>query len=175
MSYIQSPIDKADEALLRRLLTERISEEDANKIITHVFSDLIKWTMEDVVIHLTEIFNFTKEECDQLLNSYNIDFLTTDTTTQPMPDNPQPNYNLSSQSAEWDLQTYQTDLWNARKLIQESKKLLSKCALFPDDYKNQDEFNVALNKRLDLNSWYVNINKYIDEHIEFAAKKLLED
>ena len=69
MSYIQSPIDKADEALLRRLLTERISEEDANKIITHVFSDLIKWTMEDVVIHLTEIFNFTKEEVEYLVNN----------------------------------------------------------------------------------------------------------
>ena len=79
MSYIQTEGDKSDEKLLRRLLTEKMSEKDANKIISHVFSDLIKWTYDDAVFHLTQLFNFTDKECDQLFTEY--DILSSSTTT----------------------------------------------------------------------------------------------
>ena len=55
MSYKQTEGDKADEKLLRRLLTEKMSEEDANKIISHVFSDIIKWTYDDAIFQLTQM------------------------------------------------------------------------------------------------------------------------
>ena len=66
MSYKQTESDKADEKLLRRLLSEEMPLKDANDIITHVFSNLIRWTYDDAVIHLTQVFNFTDEEADQL-------------------------------------------------------------------------------------------------------------
>ena len=47
MSYIQTQTDKEDEKLLRKLLSEKMPEKDADKIISHVFSNLIKWTYED--------------------------------------------------------------------------------------------------------------------------------
>ena len=72
MSYKQTEGDKADEKLLRRLLTEKMSEEDANKIISHVFSDIIKWTYDDAIFQLTQIFTFTDEECDRLIKEYDI-------------------------------------------------------------------------------------------------------
>ena len=45
MSYKQTESDKADEKLLRRLLSEEMPLKDANDIITHVFSNLIRWTI----------------------------------------------------------------------------------------------------------------------------------
>ena len=42
-------------------------KKDANKIINHCFSDLIKWTYDDAVFQLTQIFSFTDEECEQLI------------------------------------------------------------------------------------------------------------
>ena len=72
MSYRQTESDKSDEKLLRRLLSEKMPKEDAQLIINHVFSDLIKWTYEDASFHLTEIFNFTDEESDQLIKEYDI-------------------------------------------------------------------------------------------------------
>ena len=72
MSYKQTESDKADEKLLRRLLTEEMPLQDATDIITHVFSNLIRWTYDDAVIHLTQVFNFTDEEADQLLSKHNI-------------------------------------------------------------------------------------------------------
>ena len=62
-NYVQTKTDKEDAKLLRKLLTDDLSEQEQMKIIRHVFSDLIKWSYDDLVIHLTQVFNFT----DQIL------------------------------------------------------------------------------------------------------------
>ena len=88
MSYVQTEGDKADEKLLRRLLSEKMPKKDADKIISHCFSDLIKWTYDDAVFQLTEIFSFTDQECEQLLEEYDI----LSTTTEEVIMNPAPNF-----------------------------------------------------------------------------------
>ena len=69
MSYIQTQTDKEDEKLLRKLLSEKMPEKDADKIISHVFSNLIKWTYEDAVLHLTQVFNLLKKNVIDSLKS----------------------------------------------------------------------------------------------------------
>ena len=51
MTYLQSASDKADERLLRSLLNEDATSEQAKRIFTRVFSDLIKWSTEDIEEH----------------------------------------------------------------------------------------------------------------------------
>ena len=67
-NYVQTKTDKEDAKLLRKLLTDDLSEQEQIKIIRHVFSDLIKWSYDDLVIHLTQVFNFTDDECSQLIH-----------------------------------------------------------------------------------------------------------
>ena len=161
MSYKQTESDKSDEKLLRKLLTEKMSEKDANKIISHVFSDLIKWTYDDAVFHLTQIFNFTNKECDQLITEY--DILSSSTTGIIM--NPEPNFNATAPN---DVKDYSANLWQARKHISDAKKLISATALTPSDYDNQDDFQDAVVQRMYLQDHFMQINKYIDEHLNFA-------
>jgi len=125
MSYKQTESDKADEKLLRRLLTEEMPLQDATDIITHVFSNLIRWTHDDAVIHLTQVFNFTDEEADQLLSKHNI-------------------------------------------VCNSAPDLIMNPSLTPSDYDHQDDFQDALVQRMHLAEKFIEINKYIDEHLDFA-------
>ena len=161
MSYRQTESDKSDEKLLRKLLSERMPEKDAKKIIKHVFSDLIKWTYEDAVFHLTQIFNFTDEESDQLIKEYDI----LSSTTKEVTMNPPPSFEAT---APRDVNDYKSNLWQARKLLSEAKKLISATALTPRDYNNQTDFEDAIVQRMELQVSFVNITKYIDDHLTFA-------
>lgn len=161
MSYVQSQTDKEDEALLRRLLTEEMSYKESNKIISHVFSNLIKWTYDDTVFHLTQVFNFTDEECNQLISQYNI----LSNSAQEAIMNPSPNFNATAPN---DVKDYATNLWHARKHLLDAKKLISATALTPSDYDHQDDFQEALIQRMQLTEMFIGINKYIDEHLNFA-------
>ena len=161
MSYKQTESDKADEKLLRRLLSEEMPLQDATVIITHVFSNLIRWTYDDAVIHLTQVFNFTDEEADQLLSKHNI-------VCNSAPDlimNPPPNFNATAPN---DVKDFATNLWHARKHLLDAKKLISATALTPSDYDHQDDFQDALVQRMHLAEKFMEINKYIDEHLDFA-------
>ena len=160
MSYKQTEGDKADEKLLRRLLTEKMSEEDANKIISHVFSDIIKWTYDDAIFQLTQIFSFTYEECDRLIKEYDIVNF-----TEGVLMNPAPNFNATAPN---DVKDFATNLWHARKHLLDAKKLISATALTPSDYDHQDDFQDALVQRMHLAEKFMEINKYIDEHLDFA-------
>ena len=160
MSYKQTEGDKADEKLLRRLLTEKMSEEDANKIISHVFSDIIKWTYDDAIFQLTQIFSFTDEECDRLIKEYDIVNF-----TEGVLMNPAPNFNATAPN---DVKDYSANLWQARKHNSDAKKLINATALTPRDYQNQDDFQDAIVQRMHLQEQFLNINKYIDEHLDYA-------
>ena len=161
MSYKQTESDKADEKLLRRLLTEEMPLQDATDIITHVFSNLIRWTYDDAVFHLTQVFNFTDEEADLLLSKHNI-------VCNSAPDlimNPPPNFNATAPN---DVKDFATNLWHARKHLLDAKKLISATALTPSDYDHQDDFQDALVQRMHLAEKFMEINKYIAEHLDFA-------
>jgi len=161
MSYVQTKTDKEDAALLRKLLTDDVSEEEQLKIIRHVFSDLIKWTYDDLVIHLTQVFNFTNDECSQLLHQYPI--ISTSTTgviTMNVP-----NYNATAPKDVTDLTA---NLWQARKLLVDAKKLISATALTPGDFDSQDAFQDSVLQRLEVAKNFLLINKFIDDQINFA-------
>ena len=70
MTYVQTDSDKKDERLLRQLLTGTPTNEQVEAIMTNTFSDLIKWTLEDVTHHLIHVFNFTPGEVDLLIERY---------------------------------------------------------------------------------------------------------
>ena len=71
MTYVQTDSDKKDERLLRQLLTGQPTNEQVEAIMTNTFSDLIKWTLEDVTHHLIHVFNFTPGEVDLLITLSN--------------------------------------------------------------------------------------------------------
>ena len=161
MSYRQTESDKSDEKLLRRLLTEEMPKEDAKKIISHVFSDLIKWTYDDAFFHLTEIFNFTDEESDQLIKEYDI----LSSSTKKVIMNTPPSFEAT---APRDLNDYKSNLWQARKILVNAKKLISATALTRRDYPSQIAFEDAVVRRAELQANFLNITKYIDDHLAFV-------
>ena len=160
-NYKQTESDRLDEKLLRSLLTDDLSEQEQIKIIRHVFSDLIKWTYDDLVVHLTQVFNFTNEECSQLIHQYPI----LSTSTTEVITMTAPNYNATAPKDVTDLTA---NLWQARKLLVDAKKLISATALTPGDYDSQEDFQEALLERLEVQKNFLGINKFLDNQINFA-------
>jgi len=160
-NYVQTKTDKEDAKLLRKLLTDDLSEQEQTRIIRHVFSDLIKWTYEDLVIHLTQVFNFTDDECSQLIHQYPIlSASTTEVITMTAP-----NYNATTPKDVTDLTA---NLWQARRLLVDAKRLISATALTPGDYDSQNDFDDAVLERLEVAKNFLLINKFIDDQINFA-------
>jgi len=160
-NYVQTKTDKEDAKLLRKLLTDDLSEHEQNKIIRHVFSDLIKWTYDDLVIHLTQVFNFTDDECSQLIHQYPIlSASTTEVITMTAP-----NYNATTPKDVTDLTA---NLWQARRLLVDAKRLISATALTPGDYDSQEDFDDAVLERLEIQKNFLLINKFLDNQINFA-------
>tara|TARA_R100000458_G_C8198775_1_gene189968 strand:- start:176 stop:817 length:642 start_codon:yes stop_codon:yes gene_type:complete len=162
MKYIQTPSDKKDERLLRQLLTGNATNEQADAIMKNTFSDLIKWTLEDVTEHLVHVFNFTPGEVDLLIERYPMHIPTHTQTMRRQA--PMPTFKKNSER----VINYAQNLWKARKELNETKKLLSTTALSQDDYPNQKAFDSAVAERLNINSAFVDINKYIDAQLENA-------
>jgi hypothetical protein len=160
--YIQTDSDKKDERLLRQLLTGTHTSEQVNSIMKNTFSDLIKWTLEDVTDHLIHVFNFTPGEVDLLTERYPM-HIPTNTTTIRRPA-PMPTFKKNSER----VVKYAHDLWKARKELNETKKLLSTTVLSKTDYTSQESFDAAMAERLNVNSAFVDINKYIDAQLENA-------
>ena len=160
-NYVQTKTDKEDAKLLRKLLTDDLSEQEQSKIIRHVFSDLIKWTYDDLVIHLTQVFNFTDDECSQLIHQYPIlSASTTEVITMTAP-----NYNATTPKDVTDLTA---NLWQARRLLVDAKRLISATALTPGDYDSQEDFDDAVLERLEIQKNFLLINKFLDNQINFA-------
>ena len=160
-NYVQTKTDKEDAKLLRKLLTDDLSEHEQTKIIRHVFSDLIKRTYDDLVIHLTQVFNFTDDECSQLIHQYPIlSASTTEVITMTAP-----NYNATTPKDVTDLTA---NLWQARRLLVDAKRLISATALTPGDYDSQNDFDDAVLERLEVAKNFLLINKFIDDQINFA-------
>ena len=160
-NYVQTKTDKEDAKLLRKLLTDDLSEQEQIKIIRHVFSDLIKWSYDDLVIHLTQVFNFTDDECSQLIHQYPIlSAPSTEVITMTAP-----NYNATTPKDVTDLTA---NLWQARRLLVDAKRLISATALTPGDYDSQEDFDDAVLERLEIQKNFLLINKFLDNQINFA-------
>ena len=160
-NYVQTKTDKEDAKLLRKLLTDNLSEHEQTKIIRHVFSDLIKWTYDDLVIHLTQVFNFTDDECSQLIHQYPIlSASSTEAITMTAP-----NYNATTPKDVTDLTA---NLWQARRLLVDAKRLISATALTPGDFDSQEDFDDAVLERLEIQKNFLLINKFLDNQINFA-------
>ena len=151
-SYVQTKTDKEDAKLLRKLLTDDLSEQEQIKIIRHVFSDLIKWSYDDLVIHLTQVFNFNDDECSQLIHQYPI----LSTSTTEVITMTAPNYNATA------------NLWQARRLLVDAKRLISATALTPGDFDSKEDFEDNVLERLEVQKNFLLINKFLGNQINFA-------
>ena len=160
-NYKQTESDRSDEKLLRSLLTDDLSEQEQIKIIRHVFSDLIKWTYDDLVVHLTQVFNFTNEECSQLIHQYPI----LSTSTTEVITMTAPNYNATTPKDVTDLTA---NLWQARRLLVDAKRLISATALTPGDFDSKEDFEDNVLERLEVQKNFLLINKFLDNQINFA-------
>jgi len=67
-----------------------------------------------------------------------------------------------------DLDDYKSNLWQARKILVNAKKLISATALTRRDYPNQIAFEDAVVRRAELQANFLNITKYIDDHLAFV-------
>tara|TARA_B100000614_G_scaffold245195_1_gene250062 strand:- start:1202 stop:1462 length:261 start_codon:yes stop_codon:yes gene_type:complete len=76
-----------------------------------------------------------------------------------------PNYNATAPK---DVSAITENLWQARKLVVDAKKLISATALTPGDYDSQEDFQDALVERLELQKNFLIINKFLDNQINFA-------
>ena len=167
MSYSPTDSDKLDEKLLRKLLTKKVSKQESDKIIKQVFSNLIKWTYEDAVVHLTQVFSFTDKECRQLINDY--DILATSTKDSIM--NPIPTFNAT---APRDVKDFSSNLWLAKKHLSDVNRYLSATAiaLTSDDFESKDDFQESIVQRAAIAEKIIHINRYIDELRDFAEPHL---
>ena len=78
--------------------------------------------------------------------------------------NPAPNFNATAPN---DVKDYSANLWQARKHISDAKKLINATALTPG-LQEPDDFQDAIVQRMHLQEQFLNINKYIDEHLDYA-------
>ena len=76
-----------------------------------------------------------------------------------------PNYNATAPKDVTDLTA---NLWQARKLLVDAKRLISATALTPGDYDSQDDFEEAILERLEIQKNFLGINRFLDNQINFA-------
>ena len=70
MSYTDSFEHQKDSAELRELLNDSLGDHRAQEIVFKNFSDAIKWTEDDVKIHLDEVFQWTEPEITYFLSKH---------------------------------------------------------------------------------------------------------
>ena len=76
-----------------------------------------------------------------------------------------PNYNATTPKDVTDLTA---NLWQARRLLVDAKRLISSTALTPGDYDSQEDFDDAVIERLEIQKNFLMINKFLDNQINFA-------
>ena len=79
--------------------------------------------------------------------------------------NPPPNFNATAPN---DVKDYSANYGKPGNAYRTQKKLINATALTPRDYENDDDFHEALLHRLHIAEHFISINKYIDEHLDFA-------
>ena len=76
-----------------------------------------------------------------------------------------PNYNATTPKDVTDLTA---NLWQARRLLVDAKRLISATTLTPDDFDSQEDFEDNVLERLEVQKNFLLINKFLDNQINFA-------
>ena len=76
-----------------------------------------------------------------------------------------PNYNATAPKDVTDLTA---NLWQARKLLADAKKLINATSLTEEDYDSKDDYEDSVLQRLEVAKNFLLINKFIDDQINFA-------
>ncbi len=166
MSYIQTAEDKKDAHLLHQLLEGDLSEDQAQSILNHTFSDLIKWTFDDVMNHLVEVFKFSPIQAEKLIEKYPIHI--PDSSPPLKMTYPLPTFEKNSQRAKDLAQNF----WSAKRLLKDAKGLLSKTTLYPADYLNNEDFESALAEGANINDAFGEISRFINSHLENVHQQI---
>ncbi len=159
---------KEEELLLRSLLTGSPSSARAQEILNLTFTPFVKWTMEDVHDQLKQVYNFTTQEAETIIENYPIAIPTQTEVLSRTP--PLPTFTPNDEK----VLSYSQDLWNARSKLTEAKKLLSKNKLTKKHYKTVDEYNKAISEAANIESAFLEICKFIDKERENAHLHMQE-
>ena len=162
MTYLQTASDKADERLLRSLLNDDATPEQAQRIFKRVFSDLIKWSTEDIEEHLAYAFNFRPLEIEHLFNKFTHELPTQ--ANLALTYRAFPCFDNDFKRAE----EYGNNFEQAKHLLNKVKQSLSKIALFPGDFWSLDDWDKFIKERQKWNSFLSEFSNYIDEHSKSA-------
>ena len=76
-----------------------------------------------------------------------------------------PNYNATTPK---DVKDLTANLWQARRLLVDAKRLSSATALTPGDFDSQEDFEDNVVERLEVQKNFLLINKFLDNQINFA-------
>jgi hypothetical protein len=161
-SHTQTKEDKEDAKRLQSLLNPGTSNKHAEKVLKETFSELIRWTLEDIQDHLTEVFKFTPIQVDYIIDKYS-QYIPTHRDSMNLPA-PLPVFKRNTEQPKKLAENY----WNAKKLLKEAKKLLSQPIIYPENYSNDIDFELAKTERTNINSAFVDIDKFINIQIENA-------
>ena len=161
MTWKPTDLDK-DELLIRKLLKGKVGSAEAASILEYTFTPFVEWSFEDVTDHLIEVFNFSTNEVDILMTKYPIHIPVKREKTGPPASFP--SFKRNSKRAKEHAQNY----WEARKLLNETRKLLNTLEMFQTDYENEEEFKKARSEKLNVNAAFLDISKHIEEHMNNA-------
>ena len=164
MTYFQSTSDKADERLLRSLLNDDATPMQAKRIFARVFSDLIKWSTEDIEEHLAYAFNFRPIEIEHLFNKFTHELPTQ--TNLDLTYRAFPNFDHDPNRAK----EYGTHCEDAKHLLNKVKQSLSTTTLFPGDFHSLEDWDKFIKERQKWNVLISEFSTYIDEHRQSALK-----
>ena len=154
---------KEEELLLRSLLTGSPSSARAQEILNLTFTPhLIRWSMEDVHMHLREFYNFSNQEVEKIIDNYPIEIPVRAEVFSHSP--PLPIFQANDEK----VIAYAQALDNASQKLTETKKELSKNELNRGHYQTEEDFNKAIAERANLQASFLEIRKFIDKERENA-------
>tara|TARA_Y100001970_G_C14190987_1_gene835383 strand:- start:1429 stop:1941 length:513 start_codon:yes stop_codon:yes gene_type:complete len=154
--------DKQDERLLRTLLSNDATASQAERIFKRTFSDLIKWSMEDIEEQLIHAFNFKPLEIEHLLNRFSHQLPTQENLESTYKVFPNFSGNLEKANQ------YGNNCADAKNLLSKVKRALSNTSLVSNDFESTNEWNMFIKQRLKWNELIIDFAKYIDEQKENA-------
>ena len=158
---------------LRKIISGEAQGAEAKEIMEEAFTPLVKWDDPSVVQdYLTYAYGLDHKEIETLYDKGHCPVIDTVAKKEPIPsDPPKPQWKPGSKR----VKEHAKELWKARQHLQEAKKCISETALFPVDYKTEEDFHTALSERLNVNRDFVNLNFFIDAHLDWANRFIAEN
>ena len=150
---------KHEKAKLRSLLTGHPSSAEAQEILNLTFTPFVNWNLEEVNLHLKHVYDFTQKEAETIIENYPIGIPTQREVLSHDP--PLPIFTDKDK-----VTNYSQNLFQARGKLSEAKKILSKNRLTLNNYKNNEEYNKAISELANIETCFLEINRFIDKERE---------